>query len=79
MYCNENPFGLSPSFHFSLLSILPYITVFVYHIPFLSLSVSLSLYLLVARQRVNGEFVGGSSAWGESGDQPQTEHHDHTN
>lgn len=59
MYCNENPFGLSPSFHFSLLSILPYITVFVYHIPFFhSLSHSLSIYQLQDRESTVSLLVG---------------------
>jgi len=48
---------------FSLLSI-PYITWFT------TLYIhSFSIYLATG-QRVNGEFVGGSSVWGESSDQP---------
>lgn len=37
------------------------------------------VFLSVAGQRVNGEFVGGSSIRDEPGDQSQVKHHDHTN
>jgi len=52
---------------FGLYGLLPAVHS-IYHMVYHTIR-SFSIYL-ATRQRVNGEFVGGSSVWGESSDQP---------